>query len=165
MITKQSIDPVKVIEAASSGDKALKLVFDYLAHRQRGRQSINITRVSKNLEKSTLEASAKDIESSFKKLEELDLGRIIYGRNGRDNRFQFDINPVSIGKLAKGNGHLEALKPRSKPLPAIYPIKVNAGDGRVTFPTKITVKYGNLEISGPITEVENAFSILRSLTG
>lgn len=90
------------LKAISTENQSSKSVFKYLFDRRRGRQDTNIKRVQRILKESGADVNASDISEVFKKLQDLGIGKIVFGRRGNPNRFLWTANLRSIKDILEG---------------------------------------------------------------
>lgn len=116
MTNVMSVDLEK-LKAVANENQSSKSVFKYLFERRRGRQDTNIKRVQRILKESGSELNADDISNVFRKLQDLGIGKIVYGRRGNPNRFMWTANLRSIKDILEGKSQaLYKQKPTAKKL-------------------------------------------------
>lgn len=93
------VDKLKTVATETSSAKS---VFKYLFDRRRGRQDTNIKRVQRILKESGAEVTTNDISDVFRKLQDLGIGKIIFGRKGNPNRFIWTANLRSLREIIEG---------------------------------------------------------------
>lgn len=96
---------VEKLKTISSETPSAKSVFKYLFERRRGRQDTNIKRVQRILKESGTEVTSDDISDVFKKLQDLGIGKIVFGRRGNPNRFMWTANLRSIKDILEGKSN------------------------------------------------------------
>lgn len=108
------IDKLKNVAGETSSAKS---VFKYLLDRRRGRQDTNIKRVQRLLKESGAAVSNDDVSDVFRKLQDLGIGKIVFGRRGNPNRFIWNANLRSIKEVLEGKStELYKQKPTAKKL-------------------------------------------------
>jgi hypothetical protein len=98
MTTLEAGDPrVKRIKELYNQDENIRAFCDYLARRELNRHDWSIG----SLEGPTRLGRGALIEV-FRKFEKIDLGKFIVGRRGHPSRFDWEVTPLSVGKIAVG---------------------------------------------------------------
>lgn len=154
-------------------------LFEYVSSRIRGRQDFSFKRTIRVMREHGRTISKEQLQNICEKLQHAGVGRIEYGKNGKDNRFIVSFHLISIAKAAKGE--IAQLDPVTKPkviLPYLALVKpaaeqsppavepqarlVPAPQGRM-----IKVKCGAFEMELPLNmtaeERENASDLIASM--
>lgn len=71
-----------------------------LAGRVRGREDINFMRLRRLMREAGHPVNPEDMASLFMSWQRLGLGRIVYGRHGKPNRFELGVDLLSLIKAA-----------------------------------------------------------------
>ncbi len=166
------------LKAISTENQSSKSVFKYLFERRRGRQDTNIKRVQRLLKESGEPVNSNEISDVFRKLQELGIGKIVFGRRGNPNRFMWTANLLSIKELLEGKSQqLYKQNPTAKKLnqPKLTssieapPVVAQEPEKKVVEPKRLRqtfiVRKGEIEIEVPavITD-EEAKSIVALLS-
>lgn len=114
-----------------------KVIFDTLSKRLRFRRQTNLTNFHNHLINTGEKIIEDEFLDTFKGLQILGVGSLIFGRNGKPNRFKWNYNLKDVAKAAKSDAKMEVKEmfPAGKPQvtfkrgpgrPRIHPKKVKA---------------------------------------
>lgn len=97
-----STEPVKSLAHSNATASAIFLA---LSQRERPRRIVNITLLKSNLKAQKVDVSDKDFYMTFKTLEKLGIGDLIFGRKGNPDVFVWyfdlrDVANIGIGALS-----------------------------------------------------------------
>lgn len=94
----KNIDGRKLKQTCDTNETSHAILTE-LAARKRMRKALNITRFKFNLlKKEGIKFSSKDYFQCFKDLEKDGCGTVIYGRNGKYDRFEWHYNLKEVAK-------------------------------------------------------------------
>lgn len=104
-------ESVKELAHSNTTASAIFLAF---SQRERGRHVINLDLIYTRLEAEGVRMSHTDYFGTFKRLEELDIGKLVYGRKGNANRFIWSYDLKDVAKIGLGNKDIDpkAIAPR-----------------------------------------------------
>lgn len=102
-----------------------KVVFDTLSKRVRFRRQTNLTNFHNDLMNKGEKIVESEFMDAFKALQILGVGSLIFGRNGKPNRFKWNYNLKDVAKVALNQDEAEI---NEMPTPA--PIKRGRGRPR-----------------------------------
>lgn len=161
-----SVTKNMILETQNEGPE-FKAMLKYLSERQRARKDSDISKLARAVSKRDLNTNPRSVFKVLKKYEALGLGRIVYGRNGKPNRFHWSVSLTSLGKLLKGGNEILSAKFRDKALPEIVDMGdaiKNIRETDVAVPmTQVTIRLGKLEISTPLDEAEYIIKVLKTM--
>lgn len=120
-----------------------------LADRQRLRKITDISRLKNDLIKAGERIVDTEYTAYWKELQSQGIGNVIYGRNGKPNRFEWHYSLKNVAKSALEGENIEA-----KELKQSAPVKVKRGRGR---PKGFSPKKKALATKEETTEVVPTF--------
>lgn len=105
-------ESVKELAHSNATAGAIFLAF---SQRERGRHVINLDLVYARLEAEGVRLVHTDYFATFKRLEELQIGQLVYGRKGNPNCFIWHYDLKDVAKIGLGNKGIEpkAVIPRA----------------------------------------------------
>lgn len=101
-----TLEGSKLKHIADRNDTAQLVMFS-LADRKRFRSVTDIGHLKNLLIRSGEKIVNEDYMKTFKELEALGVGSIIYGRNGKSNRFEWNYSLKAIGEAAMSGKNVE----------------------------------------------------------
>jgi hypothetical protein len=113
----KSSEVSKIKEAAHKNQTA-EAVFTALALRDRMRHTTDLNRFKTQLVKESGNIVEQDYLATFKELEKLGMGSIVYGRKKKPSKFKWHYNLKDIGHAAMGDTPQQS-EPASAPIKRI----------------------------------------------
>lgn len=90
----------EVIKSVSNLSATSKIVFEALAKRQRFSRKTNLNKFHQILLNNGCKVIETEYYEVFKKLQELEIGRFIQGKNGSPNKFEWYFDLKGLAKMA-----------------------------------------------------------------
>lgn len=133
------------IKSIANQSPTSKIVFNNLSKRLRFRRGTNLSKFHVQL----INAGEKIVEDeymdTFKKLQTLGVGSLIFGRGGKPNRFKWNYNLKDVAKAAFSAQKVEMVELQRKPGRPVKVVEKRAISPKVdTKPSKVSI---TLEIS------------------
>lgn len=130
-------ESVKELAHSNPTSSAVFLAF---SQRERGRNVINLDLIYSQLEAEGVKLDHSDYFGTFKRLEELEIGKLVYGRKGNANCFIWSYNLKDVAKIGLGSKGVEpketvaraprginkgtlVIRPKQKTVEALIPTK------------------------------------------
>lgn len=107
----------EAVQSLAHSNPTASAVFLALSQRERNRRIVNIDLMKSHLEASGVAIDPKAYFDVFKRLDELQVGSLVYGRKGNPNTFEWAYALTSVTEVALGGKDIEikALAEKSKP--------------------------------------------------
>lgn len=99
----------EMVSLVSENNTAKAIMADF-AERRRFRKTTNIDRLKNLLLAKGEKIVDKEYMETFKRLQDMDYGSIVYGRNGQPTRFVWNYNLKSVGRSAFTGEDKEPIK-------------------------------------------------------
>jgi hypothetical protein len=126
-------------------------VFLAFSQRERGRQVINLDLIYARLESQGVKLNHTDYFATFKRLEELEIGNLVYGRKGNPNRFVWFFDLKDIAKIGLGSSGIEPKTVTNKPKTVkMVESKEVVGTKNAEKPAKESTKMRYVDVRIPI---------------
>lgn len=152
------------IKKVANQSREAKAIFSIFANRERGRADTDIKRMTYMLRRS-MPVDNTQVARVFKSLEALGLGKIVYGRHGNPNRFVWDYNLTSVGKIGTGTAErLTSLTYRAQPLPKVQDEVV--AENKLSLQsstTKLIIKDGKVTIEATLPKTHDEIEAIVNL--
>lgn len=88
-------------QVAQLNDASVAL-FTEFAERKRFRRNVNLKRLRRELSQKFGDINSQQLLETFKQMQNLGLGSIIYGRGGKSTQFLWNFDLKDVAKAAKG---------------------------------------------------------------
>jgi hypothetical protein len=108
------LDQVKVKELAQTSDTT-KTVFNALAKRERFRSSTDLAKFHRALLGEGARIVPVEFLELFKRLHDMKVGTLVFGRRGKPNRFIWNYNFKEVAKAATSDMSPKNIKPLAIP--------------------------------------------------
>jgi hypothetical protein len=176
-VQEVSNEQVKAIQSIANEIPGSLDLFEYMSARIRGRQDFSFKRVIRVMREHGRNITKDQLQTICEKLQSIGVGRIEYGKNGKDNRFIVAFHLISIAKAAKGEiAELDPVGKQKVVLPHLALVKT-AEEQKATElqpapieqkkPRMILVRCGAFEMELPLNmtaeERESASDLIASM--
>ncbi len=159
-MTESNVVNFQGLQSLYSSDPKVRALFDVYAKRLRGRQESTAPRTKRVLKDLGIEMTSQELSEFYRKMQGLGIGRCVFGRHGKINRFIWGFHLRSVAEIAQGKQVSLASAPKTKvklprlkaamPAPARLFTKKEP-KGEPISVRKITVRKAGLEIEFPLS--------------
>lgn len=102
MVAKPDHVDDKSLKRLYNEDSCARAILDYLASRKYNSYATTVDRIETVLSRDGTNYSRRDVVGALKELEKLNCGRFVIGRRGQTSRFEWTVQMVEVGRVAKG---------------------------------------------------------------
>src|SRR6266566_8268956 len=93
----------KYIKNLYGDNECAKAILDYASSRSRNSSVTNVDRLTWVISRDGRTFSRREVIEVLKALENLGCGKFVIGRRGQPSRFEWEVQMIGVGKVARGD--------------------------------------------------------------